>query len=107
MKKLLTVMIIIMTISILTSPSFSAVKQEDFDKLLAERQSSCWVEGETLGDIVIGARGIIQFIYIDAKLSEAIAADRTLAYWLDDFNQYFGSKETKKKGPLRRPAGGL
>lgn len=71
--------------------------QNDFKSLLDERQIDCWVEGEIFGDIILGSRGTIQFIYLDAKLSKAISAEQALAPWVDDLNQYFGSSETRKK----------
>ncbi len=69
----------------------------DLNSLLDERQTDCWVEGELFGDLVLGSRGTIQFIYLDAKLSKAISAEQGLAPWVDDLNQYYGSPETRKK----------
>jgi len=70
---------------------------KDLNSLLDERQTDCWVEGELFGDLVLGSRGTIQFIYLDAKLSKAISAEQGLAPWVDDLNQYYGSPETRKK----------
>ena len=50
----------------------SAADKADMDKLLNERQIDCWVEGEAFGDLILGARGSIQFIYLSVKLSKAI-----------------------------------
>ncbi|NLX84184.1 MAG: hypothetical protein GXZ00_01000 [Synergistaceae bacterium] len=80
----------------LTCP-LSAADKTEMDKLLSERQIDCWVEGEAFGDLILGARGSIQFIYLDAKLSKAIAEKSDLASWVDDLNQYYGSTETRKK----------
>ena len=84
---------------LLISPAcpLSAADNADMDKLLNERQIDCWVEGEAFGDLILGARGSIQFIYLDAKLSKAISEKVSLASWVDDLNQYYGSTETRKK----------
>mgnify|MGYP001198494420 CR=1 FL=1 len=70
---------------------------KELDKLLTERQADCWVEGEAFGDIVLGARGSIEFIYLDEALSKAITKEPGLASWVDDLNQYYGSPSTRKK----------
>lgn len=70
---------------------------KDLNSLLDERQTDCWVEGELFGDLVLGSRGTIQFIYLDEKLSKAISEEQGLAPWVDDLNQYYGSPETRKK----------
>ncbi|MEG1799610.1 MAG: hypothetical protein RR214_05435, partial [Synergistaceae bacterium] len=53
---------------------------------------------EVLGDLVLGARGSIQIIYLDEPMSLAIRDDKKLAPWVDDINQYYGSPGTDKKG---------
>lgn len=98
-RKYLLFPILLLTLCIILSPaSFKAeAAQKDLETLLDERQIDCWVEGEVFGDLILGSRGTIQFIYIDAKLSKAISAEQGLAPWVDDLNQYYGSPETKKK----------
>lgn len=98
-RKYLLFPILLLTLCIVLSPaSFKAeAAQKDLETLLDERQIDCWVEGEVFGDLILGSRGTIQFIYIDAKLSKAISAEQGLAPWVDDLNQYYGSPETKKK----------
>ncbi len=100
MKKNITVLLLAVIITIASVSSVFAVSvptSEGLNKLLAERQIDCWVEGEVFGDLVLGARGSIQFIYLDAKLSKAIAAEQGLASWVDELNQYYGSPGTEKK----------
>lgn len=70
---------------------------EKMAELIEERQTACWVEGERFGDMIVGARGVVNFIYLDRKLSDAIRAEPGLAPWIDDMNQYYGSEKTKKK----------
>ncbi|MDO5563129.1 MAG: hypothetical protein Q4F74_05890 [Synergistaceae bacterium] len=82
---------------ILTSVVCFAKPAADVEGLLKDRQSICWVEGTVMGDMVLGARGTVQFIYLDEALSRAIVENNQLAPWVDDLNQYFGSERTNKK----------
>ena len=95
-KTLLYGLAVIVTLA-LASCAFAARISPDVAKLLDSRQINCWVEGELLGDIVLGSRGSIQFIYLDEAMSLAIRDDHTLAPWVDDMNQYYGSAGTNKK----------
>ncbi|MCE5201885.1 MAG: hypothetical protein LLF78_05165 [Synergistaceae bacterium] len=89
--------IFIIVLSASAALAIKAPTSEITAGLLEERQIDCWVEGEVFGDLVIGSRGSIQFIYLDAKLSRAISEEHSLAPWVDDFNQYFGTPETANK----------
>lgn len=95
MKKY-TVALLVVVFMFLTSVTCWAKSDTDVDRLLKDRQAICWVEGEILGDMVLGARGTIQFVYLDEALSRAISENNTLASWVDDLNQYYGSEKTKK-----------
>ena len=98
-RKYLLFPILLLTLCIVLSPaSFKAeAGQKDLETLLDERQIDCWVEGEVFGDLILGSRGTIQFIFLDAKLSRAISAEQGLAGWVDDLNQHYGSPETRNK----------
>lgn len=98
-KKKIASLIVLLSIALVFSciSTLQAADKEDIEMLLSDRQTDCWVEGELFGDLVLGARGTIQFIYLDAKLSKAISNKVTLASWVDDLNQYFGSPETRNK----------
>jgi len=104
MKKLRNKATIIFLVMVLTIvfpiAEAAAIKMpisEKMKKLIDERQVDCWVEGEVFGDMILGARGLINFIYIDAKLSKAISEEHSLDSWVDDLNQYFGSPQTVGK----------
>lgn len=71
--------------------------QENLDFLLEKRTAVLWVEGEALGDLIIGARAQMGFIYVDGKLVEAALADPHSPDWLKTNIGFFGSKETRKK----------
>ena len=98
-RKFLFLLLLLFTFTIIAcTVSFRGeAAQSDFNSLLDARQIDCWVEGELLGDLVLGSRGTIQFIYLDAKLSKAISDEQGLASWVDDLNQYYGSPDTRKK----------
>ena len=95
MKKIAAALLIL-TFSLL-SPAFAAKTTEEVQKLLDARQITCWVEGTLFGDLILGSRGNITFVYLDEKLSNAIRDDHGLAPWVDDLNQYYGSPGTEKK----------
>ena len=66
-------------------------------ELLDTRQTSVWVEGERLGDMVIGARGALQIIYVDKKLANALTLDFSISDWAKQMAQYYGSDGTRGK----------
>lgn len=66
-------------------------------ELLDSRQTSVWVEGERLGDMVIGARGALQIIYVDKKLANALTLDFSISDWAKQMAQYYGSDGTRGK----------
>ncbi len=72
-------------------------KMVDATKLLDTRQTSVWVEGDMLGDIVIGARGSLQVIYVDKALAAAINDDFFISEWARRFAQYFGDEGRRGK----------
>lgn len=65
--------------------------------LLDERRTVVWVEGERLGDMVIGARGVLQIIYVDKALSEALTLDFSVSEWAKQMAQYYGSDAARGK----------
>ena len=95
MKKIAAALLIL-TLSLI-SPAFAARTTEEVQKLLDARQVTCWVEGTLFGDLILGSRGSITFVYLDEKMSNAIRDDHGLAPWADDLNQYYGSPGTEKK----------
>lgn len=80
----------------------------DGQKLLDARTSVCWVEGEVFDGLVLGARGSIEFVYIDLTMTTEMARQRKrfndaaissypYAPWLEDGHLYFGNPEAKGK----------
>lgn len=94
MKKIITALLITL---VFVSTGFAARMSDKTAKLLEARQTDCYVEGVAFGDdMVLGARGAIQFIYLDSKLSEAISSEHSLEPWVDDLNQYYGYHNNKE-----------
>lgn len=91
------VSILVVGLVIFSPGATVAAEKEDLNTLLEKRQVDCWVEGELFGDLVLGSRGTIRFVYLDGKLSKAIMDNEGLASWVDDLNQHYGSPSTKKK----------
>ena len=100
MKKSFFAIAALVALTILTAGRAFAAPSDnapDVSELLDARQADVWEEGERLGDLVIGARGAIQMIYVDEQLSRAITADSRLQDWVYDMAQYYGTDATRKK----------
>ena len=78
-------------------PGGAAEASGDLQTLLDERSAVLWIDGEVLGDLVIGARAQAALIYVDGKLSEAAWGDQTAPDWLKTQTGYYGSREARKK----------
>lgn len=95
MKKIL-ILLITAVLAVSCSAAFAA-DAPALAPLLDTRQTDIWVEGQRLGDLVLGARGTMQFIYVDEKLSKAISANNQLENWVMQMAQYYGTDEAKGK----------
>jgi hypothetical protein len=96
-KHLIALILILCALSLLPAGA-EAVQKKTVEELIEERSSQCWVEGVQFGDdLILGSRGTVTFTMLDRKLSAAIANDGRMPEWLKNFNQYYGSQETKKK----------
>lgn len=69
----------------------------DLQKLMDQRTARLWLEGQMLGDMVIGARADLNFVYVDRKLARAATDDPEAPQWLRWHAQHYGSPEAKKK----------
>ena len=74
-------------------------KPKNFQTLLEKRRVSLWVEGQALGDLMIGSRGQMEFIYVDKTLIDRARKEGWIEApeWFRKECQYFGSPELKKK----------
>lgn len=68
-----------------------------FEEVLGPRTARLWLEGQMFGDMVIGARAELNFVYVDRKLARAVAGDPKAPQWLRWHTQHYGSPEAKGK----------
>lgn len=69
----------------------------DVRKLLEERTVTLYPEGQVLGNMVIGARGKIEFIYVDRALYKVIREENAVPEWLSWHSSHWGTDEVKGK----------
>lgn len=69
----------------------------ELDELLEKRSSVIWIEGQQLGNMVIGARAQMAFIYIDRKLHDRIKGDPDAPKWLSWHSQHFHEARKNRK----------
>lgn len=78
-----------------------AARADEVETLLSGRTTTVWIEGEQLGDMIIGARALMEFIYVDAALSRiAVENGPDVPEWLTWHAKHFGTRETRKKALL-------
>jgi hypothetical protein len=73
------------------------VSAGELDELLDKRTSVIWIEGQQLGDMVIGARAQIAFIYIDRKIHDSIKGNTDAPKWLSWHSQHFHEARKNRK----------
>lgn len=66
------------------------------DDLLERRNARLYVEGQVLGDMVLGARARLDFIYVDRALAEAVKDGTGAPEWLRWNVGYYGSEKVGK-----------
>ena len=69
----------------------------DVQKLLEERTVILYPEGQLLGNMMIGARGRLQFIYVDRALAKAVGDDQSSPDWLKWNTRHWGTDAAKGK----------
>ena len=70
---------------------------EDLETLLQQRSAVVWVEGQLLGDMMIGAKARLTFIAVDGKLAEAAWSDPFAPEWLKTNVAFSGDRKLRKK----------
>lgn len=104
-KKLILACLLCVLVSCFTLAEALA-KEPDSNVLVGERTAVCYIEGEVFDDLILGSRGVIQFVYLDSKLSKAlskahadIAGGKTplspFPQWIEQNHSYF-AKEGKQ-----------
>lgn len=70
----------------------------DVIDLIRQRSTTCWVEGQIIDDMVLGARAKLVFIYVDGELSRALTReDAPIPEWLRYQASGFGSSNARGK----------
>ncbi|MPM78693.1 hypothetical protein SDC9_125704 [bioreactor metagenome] len=85
-----------LAISIFCS-SMPASAADTLQQKIDERTTVIWIEGEALGDMVIGARAQVAFIYVDESLSKGIVSDPHAPDWLKWHASHFSNKELRNR----------
>ena len=68
----------------------------DYEKLVVPRTAVSWVEGQSLGDMVLGSRASVSFVYVDSKLGSFLKKNSTEApKWLQWHAQEYASHKGK------------
>ncbi len=77
--------------------SAAAAFSADLEALVKERSVTLYPEGQLLGDLVIGARGKILFVYVDKALAHAVRGTEMPPEWLSWHTRYWGTDQAKGK----------
>ncbi|HOI82079.1 MAG: hypothetical protein WCQ69_10770 [Bacteroidales bacterium] len=67
----------------------------DLETLVQERTVVIYPEGQVLGNMVIGARGKMEFIYVDKTLAHAIREGDMPSDWLSWYSRHWGTEDVK------------
>ncbi|MDD3133511.1 MAG: hypothetical protein PHQ51_02690 [Synergistales bacterium] len=67
----------------------------DLETLVQERTVVICPEGQVLGNMVIGARGKMEFIYVDKTLAHAIREGDMPSDWLSWYSRHWGTEDVK------------
>jgi hypothetical protein len=68
--------------------------EKPLEELIADRSARLYLEGQVLGDMVLGARARLDFIYIDRTLADAVKKSGAVPEWLEWNTSYFGSQKS-------------
>ena len=96
MKRLACAYLLLLSLFVLAGDA-QAAQPKTLDQLLAERSANVWVDGQVLGDLVLGARARLTFIYVDAALASTARADPGSPEWLTWHSRHLGEKTLKGK----------
>ncbi len=81
-----------------TREGAASSQPKSLDDLLAERSASVWIDGQVLGDLVLGAKARLTFVYVDPVLASSARADSASPEWLVWHSRHVGEKYLKGKG---------
>ena len=68
----------------------------DYEKMVVPRTAVSWIEGQSLGDMVLGSRASVTFVYVDSKFGSFLRKNNGEApEWLQWHAQEYGSHKGK------------
>ncbi|MBN1333868.1 MAG: hypothetical protein JW971_08890 [Synergistales bacterium] len=86
----LAFLVLLFAVLVLLFP-VSRAHSTDLDGLLEERTSTLWIEGQVLGDLILGARAQLAIIYVDSTLVQSVSGNHEAPEWLKWHVQHFSS----------------
>lgn len=89
-------MVVFLFVAAIAGTAWGA-QAKNLDELLAERSANVWVDGQVLGDLVLGAKARLTFIYVDPALAVAARNDPGAPEWLTWHSRHIGEKDLKGK----------
>ncbi len=96
MKRLFCVCLVFLGLSVLAGKGLAS-QPPTLEQLMAERSSTVWIDGQALGDLVLGAKARLTFLHVDSRLVSASRDDPGAPEWLLWHSQHFGSKNLRGK----------
>lgn len=105
-KLIIACLLCIFALFFAVTEGLAAAKEPDSNALLDERTAICYVEGMVFEDLILGSKGVIQFVYLDSKLSKALGKAHSniteaktplhpFPRWIEEGGVYFGKEGTK------------
>jgi hypothetical protein len=94
MKRLARVCVFLLAVSIFPGAAWAA-QPKSLDDLLAERSANVWIDGQVLGDLVLGAKARLTFVYVDTPLATTARNDPGAPEWLTWHSRHLGEKYLK------------
>jgi len=92
-RKIFALLIVFAAVCVASQCAFAGggetMFSEGYENLVPARMTQCYVEGEKLGDLLLNSRGVIDFIYLDEALSNAVTQSRGVPEWFSNCNVYY------------------
>ncbi|SRR6056297_254190 len=90
-KTVLFVVLLVFFVSFTILTGVTSVFSEELQEALDARTCLIWIEGQQLGEMIIGARAQMGFILVDSKLKDLVAGNPDAPDWLRWHSSHFGT----------------
>lgn len=94
MKRLVCIFLFVAVSCVFPGAAWTA-QPKSLEDLLAERSANVWIDGQVLGELVLGAKARLTFIYVDPALATAARNDPGSPEWLTWHSRHLGEKYLK------------